>query len=98
MARTRIFEPVLGDGDTRGPTVPFPHESRTGLAVARLLSASAWCCFRADRIPPPVLHGHWLRPQGDDPLDSGPDEFAALMRNEIARWTKVAHAAGMIKS
>jgi tripartite-type tricarboxylate transporter receptor subunit TctC len=39
-----------------------------------------------------------LRPQGDDPLDTGPDEFAAFMRSEIARWTKVAHAAGMIKS
>ena len=36
-----------------------------------------------------------LRPQGDDPLDAGPDEFAAFMRSEIARWTQVAHAAGM---
>jgi len=39
-----------------------------------------------------------LRPQGDDPLDGGPDEFAAFMKSEIARWTEVAHAAGMIKS
>ena len=38
-----------------------------------------------------------LRKQGDDPLDGGPDEFAAYMTSEIARWTKVAHAAGMIK-
>ena len=36
-----------------------------------------------------------LRPQGDDPLDAGPDEFAAFMRSEIARWTEVARAAGM---
>ena len=36
-----------------------------------------------------------LRPQGDDPLDAGPDEFAAFMKSEIARWTEVAHAAGM---
>jgi len=39
-----------------------------------------------------------LRKQGDDPLDAGPDEFAAFMKSEIARWTKVAHAARMIKS
>jgi tripartite-type tricarboxylate transporter receptor subunit TctC len=39
-----------------------------------------------------------LRKQGDDPLDAGPDEFAAFMKSEIARWTKVAHAAGMLKS
>jgi tripartite-type tricarboxylate transporter receptor subunit TctC len=36
-----------------------------------------------------------LRPQGDEPLDAGPDEFAAFMRSEITRWTEVAHAAGM---
>jgi tripartite-type tricarboxylate transporter receptor subunit TctC len=39
-----------------------------------------------------------LRPQGDDPLDAGPDEFAAFMRSEITRWTEVAHAAGMKSS
>jgi len=39
-----------------------------------------------------------LRKQGDDPLDAGPDEFATFMPSEITRWTKVAHAAGMIKS
>ena len=36
-----------------------------------------------------------LRPQGDDLLDAGPDEFAAFMRSEIKRWTAVARAAGM---
>ena len=38
-----------------------------------------------------------LRKQGDDPLDAGPDEFAAFMKSEIDRWTKVAHGAGMVK-
>jgi tripartite-type tricarboxylate transporter receptor subunit TctC len=36
-----------------------------------------------------------LRKQGYEPLDGGPDEFAAFIRSEIARWTDVAHAAGM---
>jgi tripartite-type tricarboxylate transporter receptor subunit TctC len=36
-----------------------------------------------------------LGKQGDDPLDAGPDDFAAFMKSEIARWTQVAHAAGM---
>ncbi len=36
-----------------------------------------------------------LRPQGDEPLDAGPDEFAAFFRSEITRWTEVARAAGM---
>ena len=39
-----------------------------------------------------------LSKQGDDPLDAGPDEFATFMASEIARWTKVAQAAGMVKS
>jgi tripartite-type tricarboxylate transporter receptor subunit TctC len=39
-----------------------------------------------------------LRPQGDDPLDAGPDEFAAFIQSEVARWKKVALAAGMTKS
>jgi tripartite-type tricarboxylate transporter receptor subunit TctC len=39
-----------------------------------------------------------LRKQGDDPLDAGPDKFASFMHSEIARWTKVAQAAGMLKS
>jgi tripartite-type tricarboxylate transporter receptor subunit TctC len=36
-----------------------------------------------------------LRPQGDGPLDGGPDEFAAFMRSEITRWTEVARTARM---
>ena len=33
--------------------------------------------------------------QGYDPLDVGPDEFAARIRADLARWTKVVHAAGL---
>jgi tripartite-type tricarboxylate transporter receptor subunit TctC len=36
-----------------------------------------------------------LRKQGYEPLDAGPDEFAAFMRSEIARWSQVARAAGL---
>lgn len=36
-----------------------------------------------------------LGKQGYDPLEAGPDKFAAFMRSEIARWTEVAHVAGM---
>src|SRR6202050_3952820 len=36
-----------------------------------------------------------LRKQGYDPLDAGPDEFAAFLRSEAERWTAVARAAGM---
>ncbi len=39
-----------------------------------------------------------LSKQGDDPLDGGPDRFAAFMKSEIARWKKVAQVAGMVKS
>jgi len=38
-----------------------------------------------------------LRKSGDDPLDAGPDEFAKFMTSEIARWTEVAHVAGIKK-
>jgi len=36
-----------------------------------------------------------LRKQGYVPLDAGPDEFAAFLRSEITRWSKVAGAAGL---
>jgi tripartite-type tricarboxylate transporter receptor subunit TctC len=36
-----------------------------------------------------------LRKQGYDPLNAGPDDFAAFIRSETERWTSVARAAGM---
>jgi len=36
-----------------------------------------------------------LRKQGYEPLDAGPDEFAAFIRSEIARWSDAARAAGL---
>jgi tripartite-type tricarboxylate transporter receptor subunit TctC len=36
-----------------------------------------------------------LRKQGYEPLDAGPDEFAAFIRSEITRWSAVASAAGL---
>jgi tripartite-type tricarboxylate transporter receptor subunit TctC len=39
-----------------------------------------------------------LRKQGYEPLNVGPDEFGARLRKEIAQWTQVAHAAGLIKT
>jgi tripartite-type tricarboxylate transporter receptor subunit TctC len=38
-----------------------------------------------------------LSKQGYEPLDAGPDEFAAFMRSEIARWSEVARNAGLVK-
>jgi tripartite-type tricarboxylate transporter receptor subunit TctC len=36
-----------------------------------------------------------LRKQGYEPLDAGPDEFAAIIRSEIGRWSEVARTAGL---
>ena len=36
-----------------------------------------------------------LRKQGYEPLDAGPDDFAAFLQSEIARWSGVARAAGL---
>jgi tripartite-type tricarboxylate transporter receptor subunit TctC len=36
-----------------------------------------------------------LHKQGYDPLDIGPNEFAANIRSEVARWTELARAAGL---
>jgi tripartite-type tricarboxylate transporter receptor subunit TctC len=36
-----------------------------------------------------------MRKQGYEPLDGGPDEFAALIRSEITRWSDVARAGGL---
>ena len=34
-----------------------------------------------------------LRKQGYEPLDAGPDEFAAVIQSEITRWSMVARSA-----
>jgi tripartite-type tricarboxylate transporter receptor subunit TctC len=34
-----------------------------------------------------------LRKQGYEPLDAGPDEFAAFIRGEVSRWSAVAKSA-----
>jgi tripartite-type tricarboxylate transporter receptor subunit TctC len=36
-----------------------------------------------------------LRKQGYEALDVGPDEFAAHIRDDVARWTEVARTAGL---
>jgi tripartite-type tricarboxylate transporter receptor subunit TctC len=36
-----------------------------------------------------------LRKQGYDPLDAGPDQFAAFIASETTRWSEVARAAGL---
>ena len=38
-----------------------------------------------------------LRPQGVDPLDGGPDEFARYIASELKRWDQVVTAAGLKK-
>ena len=42
----------------------------------------------------PEVAAAW-RPQGVDPLDGGPDEFASLLAAELKRWGDVAAAAGL---
>lgn len=37
------------------------------------------------------------RPQGVDPLDGGPEDFARLLASELKRWGDVAAAAGLKK-
>jgi tripartite-type tricarboxylate transporter receptor subunit TctC len=36
-----------------------------------------------------------LRKQGYDPVESGPDQFGAFIRSELARWSAVARDAGL---
>ena len=36
-----------------------------------------------------------LSKQGYEPLDGGPDEFAAFIKSELARWTEVTRVAGI---
>ena len=36
-----------------------------------------------------------LNKQGYDPVESGPDQFAAFIRSELARWSSVARDAGL---
>lgn len=36
-----------------------------------------------------------LRKQGYEPLDAGPDAYAAFIKSEVARWTEVTRVAGI---
>jgi tripartite-type tricarboxylate transporter receptor subunit TctC len=58
----------------------------------RIIDKLADAAHRAMRTPEAI---ETLSKQGYEPLDGGPDEFAAFFRSEIARWTEVAHLAGL---
>ena len=56
--------------------------------IATLADAAHKAMHTADAVD--ALHK-----QGYEPLDVGPDEFAAHIRGDITRWTKVVRAAGL---
>jgi tripartite-type tricarboxylate transporter receptor subunit TctC len=58
----------------------------------RIIDKLADAAHRAMRTPEAI---ETLSKQGYEPLDGGPDEFAAFFRSETARWTEVAHLAGL---
>jgi tripartite-type tricarboxylate transporter receptor subunit TctC len=56
--------------------------------IAKLADAAHQATHSADTIEA-------LRKQGYEALDVGPDEFAARIRDDVARWTEVVRAAGL---
>jgi tripartite-type tricarboxylate transporter receptor subunit TctC len=58
----------------------------------RIIDKLADAAHRAMRTPEAI---ETLSKQGYEPLDGGPDEFAAFFRSETVRWTEVAHLAGL---
>ena len=50
----------------------------------------------AEATKSPEVVAAW-KPQGIDPLEGGPDEFASYIGGEIKRWGEVAEAAGLKK-
>jgi tripartite-type tricarboxylate transporter receptor subunit TctC len=50
----------------------------------------------AETIKAPDVIAAW-RPQGIDPMNGGPDEFARMIASEVKRWGDVASAAGLKK-
>jgi tripartite-type tricarboxylate transporter receptor subunit TctC len=59
--------------------------------VVERLAAAAHAAMRT----PEALEA--LGKQGYEPREGGPDEFASFMQREIARWSEVARAAGLLK-
>jgi tripartite-type tricarboxylate transporter receptor subunit TctC len=59
--------------------------------VVERLAAAAQTAMRT----PEALEA--LGKQGYEPREEGPDEFSAFMQREIARWSEVARAAGLLK-
>lgn len=59
-----------------------------GPIVATLADAAHKAMHTADALDS-------LHKQGYEPLDVGPNEFAAHIRGDIKRWTEVARAAGL---
>jgi len=59
---------------------------------SRVIEKLADAAHKAMQSPESV---ETLRTQGYEPLDAGPDQFAAFIRSEIARWSAVVRAAGL---
>jgi len=59
---------------------------------SRVIEKLADAAHKAMQSPESV---EMLRTQGYEPLDALPDQFAAFIRSEIARWSAVVRAAGL---
>jgi tripartite-type tricarboxylate transporter receptor subunit TctC len=59
---------------------------------SRVIEKLADAAHKAMQSPESV---ETLRTQGYEPLDAGPDQFAAFIRSEMARWSAVVRAAGL---
>jgi len=101
--------PVAVTTTQRSPTLPeLPTVSETGV---KGYEASTWYgVLTPARTPRPVidrLHGETVRmlaapdvrerlgSQGFEPAGSTPEEFAAYIKSEIAKWGKVIRTAGI---
>jgi len=72
------------------------HHGRAHTAVAKLIETTLKQLVLGMDADD-VMHRDRLATDGAEPLGSTPTEFAAFIRRELDKWTKVAQAAGMEK-
>ena len=84
------------DGDAKRKELVLSHLSDVDHRIPILGGAAEGTLERIDKmLATATVIKEILTQQGADPMQGSVDQYAAFVRNELAKWAKVVAAAGL---